>query len=235
MENTPRPPIKVKRETKSLKSKELALFDLYYKSFQEAGGGNFSPGIERNEDGEILAANSKTLVSKLVTEDLVKITRTPSFKKWFGDWTDPENEDVSKVINKETKEPLILFHGLETEIDFKVGPKLHGDNLLQRHIAGMLYATSNQEHAYLWSALFSKDNGKQLHIFPLFMNIRKPMYFDDHKKIITAFSRHEDFIKKHNDGIIQTEGKIFVPIDKENPDQFAVFTEGQIMWIPYNV
>ncbi len=36
--------------------------------------------------------------------------RTPEFKAWFGDWeNDPKN--ASKVINKETGEPLVVYHG----------------------------------------------------------------------------------------------------------------------------
>jgi hypothetical protein len=36
--------------------------------------------------------------------------RTPAFKKWFGDWeNDPKN--ASKVIDKETGEPRVVYHG----------------------------------------------------------------------------------------------------------------------------
>ena len=40
--------------------------------------------------------------------------RTPSFKKWFGDWeNDPEN--ASKVVD-ENGEPLVVYHGTEKGI-----------------------------------------------------------------------------------------------------------------------
>ena len=36
--------------------------------------------------------------------------RTPAFKEWFGDWeNDPEN--ASKVVNPNTGEPLVVYHG----------------------------------------------------------------------------------------------------------------------------
>ncbi|MBO4576379.1 MAG: hypothetical protein J5680_04620, partial [Neisseriaceae bacterium] len=36
--------------------------------------------------------------------------RTPSFKAWFGDWeNDPKN--ASKVVNPDTGEPLVVYHG----------------------------------------------------------------------------------------------------------------------------
>ncbi len=41
--------------------------------------------------------------------------RTPAFLEWFGDWMhDPEN--ASKVVNPETGEPLVVYHG--TGADF---------------------------------------------------------------------------------------------------------------------
>lgn len=60
-----------------------------------------------NGGNVLLAPNGK--VSKLTPEQY-KLVRTPAFKKWFGDWeNDPENS--SKVIDEETKEPLIVYHG----------------------------------------------------------------------------------------------------------------------------
>ena len=62
---------------------------------------------------ELLAPNGKP--SKLTPEQY-KLVRTPAFKKWFGDWEkDPAN--ASKVIDKETKEPLIVYHGTDYEFN----------------------------------------------------------------------------------------------------------------------
>ena len=56
---------------------------------------------------KLLAPNGKP--SKLTPEQY-KLVRTPAFKKFFGDWeNDPENS--SKVIDKETKEPMVCYHG----------------------------------------------------------------------------------------------------------------------------
>lgn len=55
----------------------------------------------------LLAPNGKP--SKL-TKEQYNLVRTPAFKSWFGDWeNDPENS--SKVVDQETKEPLVVYHG----------------------------------------------------------------------------------------------------------------------------
>ena len=42
--------------------------------------------------------------------------RTPAFKAWFGDWeNDPDN--ASKVVNPETGEPLVVYHGTDAEFN----------------------------------------------------------------------------------------------------------------------
>ncbi len=42
--------------------------------------------------------------------------RTPAFKQWFGDWeNDPDN--ASKVVNKKTGEPLVVYHGTDAEFN----------------------------------------------------------------------------------------------------------------------
>ncbi|MFC0912668.1 LPD38 domain-containing protein [Pasteurella multocida] len=55
--------------------------------------------------------------------------RTPEFKAWFGDWeSNPEN--VSKVINPRTGEPLVAYHGTKAEFNTfdinKVANTIHG-------------------------------------------------------------------------------------------------------------
>ena len=43
--------------------------------------------------------------------------RTPAFKEWFGDWeNDPDN--ASKVVNEKTGEPLVVYHGTQTDEQF---------------------------------------------------------------------------------------------------------------------
>ena len=55
----------------------------------------------------LLAPNGKP---SNLTPEQYKLVRLPEFKAWFGDWeNDPEN--ASKVVDEETKEPLVVWHG----------------------------------------------------------------------------------------------------------------------------
>jgi hypothetical protein len=73
------------------------------------------PDIRYDDGGQtdtLLAPNGKP--SKL-THEQWHLVRTPEFKAWFGDWErayETGNYDgVSKVIDEETKEPLVVYHG----------------------------------------------------------------------------------------------------------------------------
>jgi hypothetical protein len=50
-----------------------------------------------------------------LTHEQWHLVRTPEFKAWFGDWERAYEtgnyEGVSKVIDEETKEPLVVYHG----------------------------------------------------------------------------------------------------------------------------
>ena len=60
---------------------------------------------------KLLAPNGKP---SNLTPEQYRLVRTPEFKEWFGDWEKAYEtgnyENVSKVIDKETKEPLVLWH-----------------------------------------------------------------------------------------------------------------------------
>lgn len=71
----------------------------------------------KNTDKWMKAPNGEK--SNLNEQQWVQV-RTPSFKKWFGDWeNDPENS--SKVIN-ENGEPMVVYHNTTAEFtEFKKG------------------------------------------------------------------------------------------------------------------
>ena len=46
--------------------------------------------------------------------------RTPRFKEWFGDW-EGDHENASKVVDPQTGEPLVVYHG--TDVDFSAFDK----------------------------------------------------------------------------------------------------------------
>jgi len=55
--------------------------------------------------------------------------RTPSFKKWFGDW-EKDAEIASKVIDEETGEPLVVYRGSpeKTGMIFEYNKNYYGGN-----------------------------------------------------------------------------------------------------------
>lgn len=51
--------------------------------------------------------------------------RTPAFKAWFGDWEN-DTDNASKVVDPDTGEPLVMYHGTSKDGDFykfKVGSR----------------------------------------------------------------------------------------------------------------
>lgn len=63
---------------------------------------------KRNKEGKLLAPNGK--VSNLTEKQYAQV-RTKAFKKWFGDWENNPS-DASKVVDKETGEPLVVYRGI---------------------------------------------------------------------------------------------------------------------------
>lgn len=63
---------------------------------------------KRNKEGKLLAPNGK--VSKLTERQYVQV-RTKAFKEWFGDWEYNPSE-ASKIVDKETGEPLVVYRGI---------------------------------------------------------------------------------------------------------------------------
>lgn len=63
---------------------------------------------KRNKEGKLLALNGK--ISKLTERQYVQV-RTKAFKEWFGDWEHNPSE-ASKIVDKETGEPLVVYRGI---------------------------------------------------------------------------------------------------------------------------
>jgi 8-oxo-dGTP pyrophosphatase MutT (NUDIX family) len=113
----------------------------------------------RFEKGGLIAPNGKP--SKLNNEQY-NLVRTPAFKKWFGDWeNDPLNS--SKVIDEETKEPLLVYHG--TNEEFKVFSKKGKGN----RVLGYFFTTDKK---------FSENYGESKLYF---LNIKNINNFNSEK------------------------------------------------------
>ena len=98
--------------------------------------------------------------------------RSPEFKAWFGDWeNDPRNS--SKVINQETGEPLVVYHGTGREFNtFKKMKTTRGN-----------FFTGETKEVESQAFFFSEDYDYSEHVSrvranetmevkPVFLNIR---------------------------------------------------------------
>lgn len=96
----------------------------------------------RDKEGYLLAPNGKR--SKLNERQYVHV-RTKAFKEWFGDWiNDPAN--ASKVVDPETKEPIVVYHGTNTPFYVFDKNKIGKRNLFGTKKKGF-YFTSKKENA----------------------------------------------------------------------------------------
>ena len=147
--------------------------------------------------------------------------RTKNFKNWFGDWeNDPEN--ASKVVDPETGEPMVVYHGRKS-------------NWGNTFNTNLIYHTSSEAGAGEYA-------GQRGNVLSEFVNIRKPFIFDFngsqyHNAPDTSFGAGTDSIaryaKEHGyDGAIFTnvlDGTDF-PID-----DFVAFTPNQTKSATNNV
>ncbi|MBR7001944.1 MAG: hypothetical protein IKI11_04710, partial [Neisseriaceae bacterium] len=108
--------------------------------------------------------------------------RTPSFKAWFGDWeNDPEN--ASKVVNPDTGEPLVVYHGTE-QVFTKFDITKSGENTGDSGFYGTGFYFADKKY-------IAEQYGKNITQF--FLNIRKIFNADDfdNSKYSNLFSLEE--------------------------------------------
>jgi hypothetical protein len=195
-------------------------FDYQYK--------NETPLISINKyaDGGsvLLAPNGKP---SNLTPKQYKLVRTSAFKEWFGDWeNDPLNS--SKVIDEETKEPLVVYHGSLN--DFTVFDEYKiGDRTRFKGLRNGIYFSSK-----IYSA---KTFGEK--IYEVFLNLKNPHIIDliDGKNITNAERELRDvewttvrFEDKYTKGFIikNTNDTLSVYDDLEIIDIFIVNNSSHI-------
>ena len=113
--------------------------------------------LPRNEQGQLLAPNGKP--SKLA-ENQWRQVRTPEFKAWFGDWEkyalmqggvwNDDKGEVSKVVDPETGEPMVVYHGT-TRGGFRVFDKGNADGHVTSAPAGTSFFTNDRAMAATYS------------------------------------------------------------------------------------
>ena len=112
--------------------------------------------------------------------------RSESFINWFGDWEVANEtgnyEGVSKIINSETKEPLVVYHGTDTKfISWETYAKNNLHYFAKKKRFADFFATSWQERtddAGVKSAEIKSDNPiKGTFVYSCFLDIKNPIDF----------------------------------------------------------
>lgn len=107
-----------------------------------------------------------------LTEQQWLQVRTPSFKKWFGDWEN-DAENASKVVD-ENGEPMVMYHGSDAEFDTFDETKTRN----KMDIQGMFFSPWGED-----------ANGYGGNLYACFLNMRKPAPESKGYKALNNFSR----------------------------------------------
>lgn len=124
-------------------------------------------------DGGLKAPNGNP--SKLNRTQWIQV-RSENFKKWFGDWeNDPVN--ASRVIDPETGEPMVVYHGTRRNFSAFDSARL-GDATAHRTAKAGFYFTSSADVAGIFGGR-DWDWGEQKwaflpgsNIVPVFLNLK---------------------------------------------------------------
>ena len=173
-----------------------------------------------------LAPNGKP--SKLTPEQY-KIVRTPEFISWFGDWINSP-ETASKVVDEETKEPLVVWHGSKSSFnEFDLSKSLLFGEPTEE--AGFHFGTLSQASSRIKSS-------KEKYFYECFLNIRNIVEVSD----MVFFSKHKISLRLYELGVFTKEdyrnwGKFYDIIKEKKIDGLKYLNkwEGYGNEFSYNV
>jgi hypothetical protein len=145
------------------------------------------------------SAKAITQKSKL-TPAQQKLVCTPAFISWFGNWQHAfhtgDYSNCSRVIDKETGEPLVVYHGtMERFHSFKLTEERNG-----RLFGDGFYFSDNEN--------LSREFG--FNVMQVFLNIRRPYLLHGEYAIFDLADMDNirlDLLAKGYDGIIATGRK----------------------------
>jgi hypothetical protein len=208
-------------ETTPTGTRENGPYDMWDKCLEES-----KEIILKYKDGKHLAPNG--LPSRL-PELYAKITRTPTFLNWFGDWRGKDKTNVSKVVYEDTEEPRLVFHSTKRDIPPEQGlqPQV---NKAWKVKHNKIFFTSNKEDSKSWVVVVPTDFKGS--VFECFLNIKKPKIVNNHIEL-REFVRYQNGKNEKYDGIIQKYGWVDYVIG--DSDQFVVEQSNQVMHLPSRV
>lgn len=155
---------------------------------------------KRNKEGRLLAPNGK--VSNLTEKQYAQV-RTKAFKEWFGDWENNPSE-ASKVVDKETGEPLVVYHSsTESFEEFRHGVK---DNTGARDSENMFFFSSSKSVSSWYTDM--------LHDFNKYTSFN------------TIELEDKLFLK-----LIENEKPIYTEFDSNSEMSYAIYPNGVVIEI----
>jgi hypothetical protein len=144
---------------------------------------------------------------------------TPEFKSFFGDWTKPDKDSVSKVVDQ-TGQPKVVYHGTKGNFtEFRVDPN-------NAHSPYGFYFTDSPEYAGKYTANRTGDN-----IMPAYVRITKPASWEEFKQAIRADRTNgvKNLQAKGYDGVVAKQSEEWggIPIPND-PNVYVAFSPNQI-------
>jgi len=186
----------------------------------------------------LLAPNGKP--SKLTPEQHAQV-RTPAFKKWFGDWEafaaegrtvwEDDKGAVSKVVDPDTGEPLVVYHG-SPESGFA---EFEGERNPRGTAATFFSDSEAIARTYSGRRAPEADPGSEDRrpgLYPVFLNIRDP-YEEHFEGANWDGSREGQFIVQDENGdpVYAEDGSEFFN-SKEEARRVAEENNGEVWDAP---
>lgn len=104
-------------------------------------------------------------------------TRSRTFKNWFGDWeNDPNNS--SKVVNPNSGEPLIVYHGAPQGGFLRFDPKRIGSNTDTGTFGTGFYFTSDRQIARNYAHYAGDLQRIMPSVYEVYLDIKTPFQWD---------------------------------------------------------
>ena len=168
--------------------------------------------------------------------------RTPSFKAWFGDWEN-DTENASKVVNPDTGEPQVVYHGTTNqEKTKKWNDEKKWFDFSYREFT--VFKRRNDDY-YNSGHFFASDmdnaGGYGSYFYEVFINLRNPLIIDCKKQEYVGIEHngenHDTYEWANiaerqygNDGVIFKNIRDGVDLaDLQTPlDEFVAFNSEQI-------
>jgi hypothetical protein len=162
----------------------------------------------KNEEGEFEFSR--------LSEIYAKVARTSTFLAWFGDWTQADKTNVSKVVYEDTGEPRVVFHGTNKYIPPNEGLKTKGFN---NKSGPNIFLTEWLMKAKLFA---NKIKTSESQIFCGFIKIVKPAFKNNAFQLIIS-----PVTKIENDGVvISNSGRLLSSAD------YVIFSHESLLQLP---